>query len=180
MKTKELEIYYFCTPEINTLRKKYYSTFREMLGAENFFNNKKSTDEERLNKVSEMATILANYIFSNEDIKEEFTFAYKPEDDFVIGELVLQSVIADIAIQMNLKINIFKNKSSVLYFENTYPKNIIIYKNRKRSGNLFEYISFFESFKDMLKSFSPEELFGEEFVKEMQEIVREFKDKEKK
>ena len=178
MKLHELESYYFCTPEIDRLREKYYPTFRDLLGAENFFNNEKLNSDEHWDKLSEMACELIKYVFSDEKIKDEFVSAYRTDDDYVIGEILIQSVVADIAIKMKLKFNIFKDKRSILYFDNTYPKNISIYKNKEKSGNLFEYIAFFEDFKETLRSIPPEEIFGKEFVEEMEQLVKELKDKQ--
>jgi len=179
MKIQELETYYFCTPDIDRLRDKYFSTFNEMLGIENYFNNEKLTDEEHWDKLTELADKLMNYLNNNKEIKEEFVNAYRTDSDYILGELLIQSLVADIVIKMKLDINIFMDKKSILYFEKTYPKNISIYKNKERSGSLFEYIEYFGDMISAIKSINPVELFGQEFIDECEKLVKDAEDKKK-
>ncbi len=99
-----------------------------------------------------MADKIIEYIFAKEKMKYDFVKAYGTEDDYILGELIVQSLVAHIAVELELDMNIFKNKRSILYFENTYPKNILIYKDKHKSGTLFEYIEFFELFKTYINN----------------------------
>lgn len=178
MDIKELESYYFCTPDIDRLRIKHFATFKSLLGVENFFNNEKLTSDEHWEKLSDLADKLIKYIFDNNELKEEIISAYRTNDDYILGELLIQSIVADVVIELKLNIDIFKDKRSILYFDGTYPKNISIYKNKEKSGNMFEYIEFFENFRQTLLSINPEELFGKDFVEEMEDLIKDSKDKQ--
>ena len=172
MDIKELESYYFCTPDIDKLRIKHFATFKTMLGVENFFNNEKLTSDEHWEKLSDMADKLIKYVFENKELKEEIISAYRTKDDYILGELLIQSIVADVVIELKLNIDIFKDKRSILYFDGTYPKNISIYKNKEKSGNMFEYIEFFENLKQTLLSINPEEIFGKDFIEEIEKLKK--------
>ena len=112
MNIKDLEIYYFCTPDIDTIREKYFKSFKEIVGVENFFNNAKLDDEARADKQDQLIDKISNYIEAHEDMKKEILEAYHTTDLFVIGALLLQSLVADEIIKSKADVDIFKNKNS--------------------------------------------------------------------
>ena len=111
MNIQDLEIYYFCTPDIDTIREKYFKSFKEIVGVENFFNNAELDDEARADKQDQLIDKISDYIEAHEDMKKEILEAYHTTDLFVIGVLLLQSLVADEIIKSKADIDIFKNKN---------------------------------------------------------------------
>ena len=70
MNIQDLEIYYFCTPDIDTIREKYFKTFKELVGVENFFNNAELNDEarKRLKTIKEFSELGSGYRIAMRDL----------------------------------------------------------------------------------------------------------------
>jgi len=143
MNIQDLEIYYFCTPDIDTIREKYFKSFKEIVGVENFFNNAELDDEARADKQDQLIDKISDYIEAHEDMKKEILEAYHTTDLFVIGVLLLQSLVADEIIKSKADIDIFKNKNSILHYKDRYPHNIedYIYKKKNTMMRYIDYLN---------------------------------------
>ena len=141
MNKLDLELYYFCTPDIDTIREKYFKTFKDLVGVENFFNNGNMNHEQRADKQDQLIDKISDYIEEHEEIKKELLEAYHTTDLFVIGALLLQSLVADEVLKSNKNVNIFKDENSILHYKNRYPHNVEDYLYNKKN-TLLRYVDY--------------------------------------
>lgn len=95
---------------------------------------------------------ISTYIASDAKIWQDSSREFNTKNKTIIGKIVLQSLIADIVIKLNIDVNIFLNKKSILFFENSYPPNILLYNKEKTS--LHDYVKFMETFFNNFRNFA--------------------------
>lgn len=179
MNTNDLELYYFNTAPLEEVRFKYFAEIREIVNANNFFNNKRYTQNKRLKIRCHMASLIMDYIQADKEREKEFCDAYGLYGVNLLCEFVLESVVADEAIRQKRKEDIFLDKSSVLYFDGVYPPNVRDWQKDK-SITILKACKLEQRIYELLNSAPPEEIFGEEFVKKANKRLKKFEDKKKK
>lgn len=169
MNRQELELYYFCTPDIDTIREKYFKTFKELVGVENFFNNANLNNKARSDKQNQLIDKISDFIEEHEKMKNELLEAYHTTDLFVIGALLLQSLVADEIIKSKADIDMFKNKNSILHYKDRYPHNIEDYMYKKKN-TMLRYIDYLN---DIAGVYEPNiEPLPEDQIKELKDLLK--------
>lgn len=168
MNNKELELYYFNTYNLESIRKKHFSTLKLIVNSNDFFNNENLSIEERLEKRSYMENQIYKYILSKKDIEDEFTLTYGLGAVNILCEFVLQGLVADEAIKQNFDKNIFLSKCSILCLDHKYPPNIRDWKKNK-TITLLTACSFENELVELFHSVPAGDLFDEELIKEIEQ-----------
>ena len=179
MNTKDLELYYFNTASLEEIRFKHFPIIKQLFNSEDLLNNKDISEDESLSKRAKIESVICDYIKSDEYISKEFYEAYHIDKPNEISELVLQGIIADEVIKQKLDINIFLDKASVIYFENKYPRNIIKWQKDK-TYTIEKYCEDVLELYDLFNMFPAEEIFGEDIVRECEQMIKEYEEKKKK
>ena len=179
MNTKDLELYYFNTASLEEIRFKYFPILRKMFNVEDLLNNKDISEDDSLSKRAKIENIICDYIKSDDDVSKDFFDAYHIDQPNEICELVLQGLVADEVIKKKLDINIFLDKASVIYFENKYPRNIVKWQKDK-TYTIEKYCEDMLELYDLFNMFPPEEIFGEDIVRECKQKIKEYEEKKNK
>ena len=168
MNLQDLELYYFCTPAIDTVREKYFSTLKCVVNVDNFFNNAELTDKQKIKKQDNLIDQLSNYIEEHEEMKKELLEAYHTTDLFIIGGLLLQSLVADEVIKSRKYRDIYLSKDSILSYKGRYPHNIQDYKYKKQN-TMLRYVDYLN---DIAGVYEPElEPMPEDKIKELKDLL---------
>jgi len=178
MNTKDLELYYFNTASLEEIRFKHFPIIKQLFNSEDLLNNKDISEDESLSKRAKIESVICDYIKSNENISKEFYEVYHIDKPNEICELVLQGIIANEVIKQKLDINIFLDKASVIYFENKYPRNIIKWQKDK-TYTIEKYCEDVLELYDLFNMFPAEEIFGEDIVRECEQLIKEYEEKKK-
>lgn len=179
MNNKDLELYYFNTASLEDIRFKYFAEIRKIVNADNFFNNKRYTQNKRLKIRCHMASLIMEYIQADKEREKEFCDAYGLYGVNLLCEFVLEAVVADEAIRQKRQEDIFLDKASILYFDGVYPPNVRDWQKDK-SITILRACALEQRIYDAVHSAPPEEIFGEEVVRKANEMIRKYEEKQKK
>lgn len=178
MNNKDLELYFFNTYSLETVRNKYFPKLKEIVKSEDFFNNEDLSLDKRLEKRSYMENKIYKFILSDKSIEEEFSSAYGLCAVNILCEFVLQGLVADEAIKTNFDKNIFLNKCSIVCLDHKYPPNIRDWKKDK-TMTLLKACAFENDLVELFNTVPLDDLFGQDLIKDIEEKIKDYEEKNK-
>lgn len=141
MNKQELENYYFPTEKTKKV-KKYLPKIIKFVKLKNFFVDPNLDNNERILLQDKIQNQIQVFLRNNIDIYFEISFIYKLNSLVCLSEILIQVVCAYLAIKSKKDYNIFLFPNSILYFENTYPPNILQWKQNNKL-NIFDYCNIY-------------------------------------
>lgn len=143
MNKQELENYYFPTEKTKKV-KKYLPKIIKFVKLKNFFVESYLDNNERIFLQDKIQNKIQIFLKNNIDIYFDISFIYKLDSLVFLSEILIQVICAYLAIKSREYYNIFLSPNSILYFENSYPSNILQWKQNNML-NILDYCNLYSN-----------------------------------